>query len=228
MTDAVSLPLFPLGEVLFPGAQMSLHIFEERYRALMRDRLGDNPIFGVILTVTGGEVGDQPEIHGVGTAATLLAASELPDGRWAIVVEGGRRFTARASSWDRGYLVADVRWLEDGEDVDDRPSAIESLIAEFVGYVEAVAVDVSASASTGELAAGLSAAFADDLLGLTYLVAAQLPLNTWHRQRVLEASSCRDRYRLVRGLLRRERKIVGRAGATASLTSHPAAGLSPN
>lgn len=228
MTAPVSLPLFPLGDVLFPGGQMPLHIFEERYRSLMRERLGEDPIFGVVLTVTGGEVGDEPEIHRVGTAAKLLAASELPDGRWAILVEGGRRFRVGASSWDRGYLVADVRWVEDGDDAADQADPVESMIDEFVAYIEAVAADVTETTSTTEIERGLRSGFAQDLNGLTYLVAAQLPLNTWHRQRVLEASSGGERYRLVRGLLRQERELVDRAGAMTSLTSHPAAGFSLN
>jgi len=54
---------------------LPLHIFEERYRELMRDRQGSDPIFGVVLTRQGREVADTPEINGIGTAATLVAAA---------------------------------------------------------------------------------------------------------------------------------------------------------
>src|SRR5262245_23460490 len=87
-----SLPVFPLGTVLFPGMVLPLHIFEDRYRRLMRDRQGAEPIFGVALTSRGQEVGDEAEIHRVGTAASLVGAGRYPDGRWDVVVQGGRRF----------------------------------------------------------------------------------------------------------------------------------------
>ncbi len=52
------VPLFPLATVLFPGMIVPLHIFEERYRRLIRERQGDDPIFGIVLTRRGNEAGD--------------------------------------------------------------------------------------------------------------------------------------------------------------------------
>jgi Lon protease-like protein len=101
------LPLFPLGTVLFPGMLLPLHVFEERYRTLMRDQQGRDPIFGVVLTSQGREVADTPEIHRVGTAASLVAAGRYPDGRYDLVVRGGRgfgclpRIGAATTSWRR-------------------------------------------------------------------------------------------------------------------------------
>ena len=104
MTEPLAerLPLFPLGTVLFPGMLLPLHLFEERYRCLMRDRQGADPIFGVVLTRHGREVGDRPEIHAVGTAASLLGAGRYPDGRYDVVVRGTRRFRVEAGDWERG------------------------------------------------------------------------------------------------------------------------------
>ena len=105
------IPLFPLGVVLFPGMLLPLHLFEERYRRLMQVRRGNDPIFGVVLTRQGREVGDQPEVHEVGTAATLLGAGRYPDGRYDIVVRGGRRFRVEEGDWASSYLTASVSWL---------------------------------------------------------------------------------------------------------------------
>lgn len=228
MPDTVSLPLFPLGAVLFPGERLPLHVFEERYRALMRDRFQDDPIFGVVLTESGFEVGDQPEIHRVGTSARLLAANQFPDGRWAIVVEGANRFKVIESSWDRGYLVAEIRWLCDAAPVSDPTFVVPALVQSFAAYLAALDRDVPGSSTLVGLERELRSLSADDAVGLTYLVAGQLPLNSWHRQRILEVQSSRDRFQVVRDLLRQERILLDRAGATSSLTGHPTAGHSPN
>ena len=90
-----ALPLFPLNTVLFPDMLLPLHIFEERYRRMLRERLEADPVFGVIHIARGVEVasGDRtPELSAIGTASTLVASGEYPDGRWDIVVRGTRRF----------------------------------------------------------------------------------------------------------------------------------------
>ena len=228
MNVPAQLPIFPLGNVLYPGSQMPLHIFEERYRQLMRDRLHDDPIFGVVLTETGLEVGDEPTIHLVGTAAKLLAASELPDGRWAIVVEGTRRFRVLTSSWERSYLVGSIEWIDDPDPLSTSSAAIGQLIVAFVGYLRAVGAELVEATTIEGIEDGLREAFSSDLDGLIYLIAAQLPLNTWHRQRILEIPSAAERARAVRSLLRQEQVILERAGATTWLTTHPTGSILPN
>ena len=228
MNVPAQLPIFPLGNVLYPGGQMPLHIFEERYRQLMRDRLHDDPIFGVVLTETGLEVGDEPSIHLVGTAARLLASSELPDGRWTIVIEGTRRFRVLTSSWERSYLTGSIEWIDDAEPVSASSAAVEQLIGAFVGYLRAVAAELTESTTIEGIEEGLRAAFSGDLDGLTYLIATQLPLNTWHRQRILEIVTSMERARTVRSLIRQEQVILERAGATTWLTTHPTTTILPN
>lgn len=223
------LPIFPLGSVLLPGAQMPLHIFEERYRVLMRDRSGQDPIFGVVLTETGHEVGDRPTIHTVGTAATLLAGNEFPDGRWAILIEGGRRFRVLGSSWERSYLVGSIEWLADeSRDVSIPPTAAGQLIGDFVSYLRAVGEELADPSSIEAIEDGLRSTFQDDVDGLTYLVASQLPLNTWGRQRFLELPSRSDRHREARAMIRRECVLLERSGATTGLTGRPSGSILPN
>jgi Lon protease-like protein len=83
--DEVVLGLFPLGVVLLPGEVVPLHIFEERYKLLVRERL-DGGEFGIILA----EDGTLRECGCTARVAELL--EELDDGRLNILVEGGRRF----------------------------------------------------------------------------------------------------------------------------------------
>lgn len=88
------LPLFPLRLVLLPGAVVPLHIFEPRYRALIRDVTeGTAPTrcFGLIAPPDDTAEADLPAGR-IGCVAQIASIDSLPDGRSNIVVEGGARF----------------------------------------------------------------------------------------------------------------------------------------
>jgi uncharacterized protein len=84
----VRLPMFPLGAVLFPHASLPLHVFEPRYRALMRDCLATDRRFGVVLIERGSEVGGGDQRSSLGTRGIIARAVELSDGRWLLEVRG--------------------------------------------------------------------------------------------------------------------------------------------
>jgi uncharacterized protein len=90
---------------------MPLHVFEERYRQLVRERLD----FGVVLIKRGNEVGaDRVEdLYEVGTLATLERVEALPDGRFSVLARGVDRFRLRSVEHDRPYLTGRVEWLTD-------------------------------------------------------------------------------------------------------------------
>src|SRR5258707_15628572 len=105
------LPLFPLTTVLFPEMLLPLHIFEPRYRLLVRRCMDEDRPFGVVLMRSGQDVGGLAEPHGIGTEARIMAYSPLSDGRSYIVVRGGRRFAIEQSIPDtEPYLVGRVRF----------------------------------------------------------------------------------------------------------------------
>jgi Lon protease-like protein len=112
---SLELPIFPLHSVLFPGVALPLHIFEDRYRAMVARCLERGEPFGVVLIRDGREVGGGAlSIAEVGTTAIIRQAGRYPDGRMDIVTVGGRRF--RVGELDRSrepYLVADVTILEE-------------------------------------------------------------------------------------------------------------------
>ena len=224
MAEIEALPLFPLGTVLFPGMLLPLHIFEERYRALMRDRQGTDPIFGVVLTRHGREVGDTPDIHAVGTAGTLVGAGRYPDGRYDIVVQGGRRFRVRSGDWSRGYLVAEVDWLGEPPGASPETTELATLAAEagrlFDRFLDALERVAGVELPREELPA--------DPNELAYLLSARMPLDTWERQGLLEASSDRDRLAEVATILRRERELLVTTGAGGATVAHPGAHLTVN
>ncbi len=116
----MEIPLFPLHTVLAPGIALPLHIFEPRYRTLVRHCLDNEAPFGIVLIREGSEVappdGAQANlsIAGVGTLAEIREAEKFSDGRWNLLVVGTSRFGVRNVFADRApYLVADVELLPD-------------------------------------------------------------------------------------------------------------------
>jgi hypothetical protein len=105
------LPMFPLSTVLFPHAELPLHVFEPRYRALAEDCLAGDREFGVVLIDRGSEVGGGDHRVDVGTVAHIRGTSVFDDGRRLLATQGGRRF--RVTEWleDDPYPLAEVAHL---------------------------------------------------------------------------------------------------------------------
>ena len=92
MTAATRLSVFPLaGALLLPRAHLPLHIFEPRYRALVRDALARDRRIAMIQPRPG-EEGDSPALFDVGCVGRIAQVEALPDGRFNLVLEGVTRF----------------------------------------------------------------------------------------------------------------------------------------
>jgi Lon protease-like protein len=163
----VRLPLFPLHTVLAPGIALPLHIFEERYRLMVRRCLDASAPFGVVLIREGSEVaprvgeGADLAIAGVGTFAEIREASKFSDGRWDLLVVGTGRFTVLEVDADaEPYLVADVEPLSDEVgDHDEAVRLVERVGARFIEYLRelqprdgelGVPVDVQVEVEVGD------------------------------------------------------------------------------
>src|SRR5262245_37863781 len=89
-----ALPLFPLPQaVLFPGAVLPLHVFEPRYKAMIRDCLASHRALAVV-QITDADALDQhghPGIAGVAGVGVIVDHAELPEGRFNILVRGRAR-----------------------------------------------------------------------------------------------------------------------------------------
>lgn len=108
------LSLFPLGAtVLFPGAQISLHIFEERYRLMINRCIALKEHFGIVLIREGEEVGETADPYDVGTIAKITRAIRSADGQMYITVEGRSRFRIEGTVQHAPYIVAMVHPMED-------------------------------------------------------------------------------------------------------------------
>jgi uncharacterized protein len=135
----MELPLFPLNTVLCPGIALPLHIFEDRYRALVRHCIDTTSPFGVVLIREGREVGTGAiSFTGIGTIAEIRDAGTYEDGRFDLLVVGTRRFEIRrVLGARRPYLVAEVEVLD--EQVGDPATAQRLAMTatrRFVTYLE--------------------------------------------------------------------------------------------
>lgn len=223
------IALLPLSTVLFPGNQISLHLFEPRYRKLMKERAEIEPMFGVVLTKDGSEVGDEPSIHAVGTAASLLTAVQHADGRFSIMVEGTRRFRVIAHDWNNDYCMADIEWIPPAESPSERVMDLAGEVLKlFLGYVVALADQLGNRVAKRELPEAIVDVLSDDIDIQTFQIAAQLPLNTWQQQELLEIESLEERLRKVLSLVRRERRLIDMTGPVTSTDHQPGATFSSN
>jgi Lon protease-like protein len=135
----MELPLFPLNSVLCPGIALPLHIFEARYRAMVRHCLETTSPFGVVLIREGRETGAGAiSFTGVGTIAEIRDAGSYDDGRYDLLVVGTRRFEIRQVINSKlPYLVADVDLLDEsvGDDETAHRLAMRAT-RRFVTYLE--------------------------------------------------------------------------------------------
>ncbi|GAC1610472.1 MAG: LON peptidase substrate-binding domain-containing protein [Mycobacteriales bacterium] len=198
--------------VLFPGVVLPLHVFEERYRILVRELL-DKPEsqreFGVVAIRQGREVGVDgvAALHALGCSARLRRVDRHDDGRFDIVTTGAARFRLVELTHDRPYLVGEVEWLPDEVGPPDEARLIGAAVrAAFRDYLLALE---HAGAEGGE-ALDLPA---DDLV-LSYLVAATILVDLDERQALLADADAVSRLRSEYALLRREIRML-RAFAAA-------------
>jgi Lon protease-like protein len=205
-----TLPLFPLGTVLFPGLLLPLHIFEERYRQLVRDlQAGPEPRrFGVIAIRQGRETGVDgiQALHEIGCMATLRQVKELEDGRYDIVTVGTDRFRLAGLDDAKPYLRGRVDLL--AEETGGRAAAQAARVVRdaFRAYLSALAERGVTQISAPELP--------DDPVTLSYLVGASMIIDLSDRQTLLAAPDAIHRLAAERTLLSRELTMLRTLTAT--------------
>jgi Lon protease-like protein len=194
MTDGRILPMFPLGTVLFPYGLLPLHVFEPRYRVMMRHVLDGDHEFGVVLIERGSEVGGGDVRFDTGTIARVVQAAELPDGGYALATVGMSR--VRVTRWlpDDPYPHAEVVALADepahgtaDREARDRVAAALAVVAALVQRLDPRVDEVPA----------LDA----DPVRASYEAAALAPIGPLDAQRVLEAANAATRLEMLTTLL---------------------------
>ena len=111
----MTLPLFPLNTVLFPGCVLDLQIFEARYLDMIARCMKQGTGFGVVCILDGSEVDDAPQnVASVGCEALIRDFQTQDNGLLGIRVEGGRRFNVLSTELQRDQLLsAEVEWLDE-------------------------------------------------------------------------------------------------------------------
>ena len=201
------LPLFPLGTVLFPGLVLPLHVFEERYRALVRHLIRDDEdhgVFGVVAIRQGKETvdgddgstdNDDVTLHDIGCTAEIRQLTAHPDGRFDLVTVGRRRFRINAlHRGEKPFLQADIDWIDEPDADAQAETLVPGILDVFQRYLQLIRTD---GGDGGEQ-------LPDDPGVLSYLIAATAVLALDDRQQLLAASTPAERLRLERRLINRE------------------------
>jgi hypothetical protein len=211
-----TLPLFPLGSVLYPGLLLPLHIFEDRYRQLVRDLLEEPEPrrFGVIAIREGSETGANSvsALYGIGCTATVRRVSEREDGRFDLVTIGADRFRLTGLDYSQPYLKGEVDLLpEETGDEAAASLAVQSVQQAFRTYIDALTTRGVTQVSVPQLPS--------EPVSLSYLVAASIIADLQDRQVLLAEPDALRRLRAERTLLSRETAML------RTLTSTPAPDL---
>ena len=197
--EDMTLPLFPLNAILFPGMRLPLHIFEERYKAMIGSCLDRDEPFGVVLIKEGQEVGEPAEPFQVGTTARVTQVERLEEGRMNILTRGEQRFELVEITRRLPHLEGLVRYLE--EDPGLVPAAMLAEVVE--GY--ATFLRNLAGAAGGWVR---RVNVPRDPVRLSFALATSLDLPRDLRQQLLETPTARERLEQLIPLLKRANGIL--------------------
>lgn len=189
------LPLFPLRTVLFPGAALPLHVFEERYKIMIERCIQARAPFGVALIRSGEEVGGPAEPHDIGTSASIARVQRLPDGRMNVIALGQRRFRIAGLDHSEAYLAGDVEYVESEAgktpEADDAAAGAAALFGEQLRLKMAI---------TGQWTRAVD--LPGDADALADFIAAHMDASPEAKQELLETLSVPER-------LRKEAELLG-------------------
>jgi len=199
MAHLEEMPLFPLQAVLFPYSSLQLHVFEERYREMVRHCVEYDTPFGIVLIRSGSEVGDTPDPYLVGTAVRVQSVHTYQDGRMDLRVKGERRFRVRKLDDSRPYLVGFVEPVVE-LDVDENPRT-NALV---MRAREVFRMLIEGSFSRSEVS--VQVFFPPDPTALSFVIASFLQIDDSTKQKLLETTDTADRLSELIPLI--ERQIV--------------------
>lgn len=192
------LPLFPLNTVLFPGMPLQLHIFEERYKRMIRMSLQTRQPFGVVLIRHGSEaLGPLAEPYAIGCTARILETEPLEDGRMNIVALGQKRFRILDLDYSRTYLVGKVELFPLRETSSSSLLRVSSRLRPWVRRYMQILTEISDVTLDPEH-------LPNDPLVLAYLAAVLLQLPSREKQELLASERAIDLLTEVYGIYRKE------------------------
>ena len=203
----LEIPIFPLPNVVFfPGTLLPLHIFEARYRQMVKDALDGDRQIGMVLASSAWETSTSivHEFHAVGGLGKISEVSELEDGKYDIVLSGIGRFRILEFVSEDPYRLARVELLADPYDEEpDDEELVRRLNSGFRDYLGPEKLGVAES----ELLAKV------DLKTLTNSVCSAVQIPLPDKQALLEVDEIRVRAEailvILDQLISRKRFIAG-------------------
>ena len=178
------LALFPLNLVLFPGMELPLHIFEERYKDMIGECLEQDVPFGVVLIKEGLEVGAPADPERIGTSTRILHSEILDQGRMNIVTKGERRFEIEEIIQRVPHVVGRVRFLVELEG-EGCAELIPQINDEYINLVKNLTALTGGYTSRVEIP--------EDPIELSYAIAGNLNLEPHLRQSLLVTETAATR-----------------------------------
>ena len=194
MSDVLGVFALP-GVVLFPAATIPLHVFEPRYRALVRDALVGDRRFAMAL-LRGGSDPQQPtpEIYPIGCAGRIGDLVPLPDGRFLLTLTGTQRVEFGEITRDAPYRCHRVRYLPELPPDEGSPRTQEALLRLLSAYQQIVSA-ASGRSSASPLLTGMP--FAETVNRIAF----GLDLDPPAKYRLLENGDLFARAERLAGLL---------------------------
>ena len=201
--DLTEIPLFPLNLVLFPGMRLPLHIFEERYKAMIGDCIDREAPFGVVLIKDGPEVGGPAEPFRVGTTARITQVQRLEEGRLNLLAEGERRFDLVQIVQEEPHMVGLVAFKEEalGDPASEVVDDVGHEYGEFLKHISSLAGAWNAPVQVPEDPLSLSFEAVSTLTG-----SIELPQGM--RQDLLEVETAGERLTKLLPLLKRANELI--------------------
>ena len=188
--DALQIPIFPLGLVLFPGARLPLKIFEQRYLEMTKACVRDDAVFGVCCIRHGQEVGTPAEHEQIGCSARIAEWDMPHPNLFHLMCTGERVFRVLDSHADsNGLIIGTVQWLAGDSDAVDATSFDRCRNA----------LENFAKQAGEEIFAG-PAQF-DDPEWVSYRLSEFLPIDAQRKQALLEQRSTAQRLNEISRML---------------------------
>ena len=136
---SLSVPLFPLKTVMFPGGVLPLRIFEPRYLDMVCECLRNDSEIGVVLIQEGSETGEAAEPYPIGTLCTISYWNRRADGLLGITLRGNRRFQTVSHQVKSNQLImAEVDILAETHpiDIQQKYQGMASLLRKIISQLE--------------------------------------------------------------------------------------------
>ena len=192
------IPIFPLPLVQFPGAITPLHIFEDRYRKMLKDVMAGDKTFGIIFREDEAMLDSERLLPGsIGCVVEVAVQQELPDGRSNILCVGVSRFSLGNYVEGEPYQQAQVELFDDDLNFDDLSEEIEQAKIFFLRLSAAIRKLKNETTPDEEEAPDLP----DDAQPLSFILAAYLDIDNTDKQDLLEMTDTRRRLQKVNKLI---------------------------